>query len=481
MLKQQLQLKLSQKLSPQQIQLMKLIQLPTLAFEERLQQEIEENPALEQGKESSEEDEVLYEDQDEVWDDQDNETLDFDDYLNDDDIPAYKTSDSNGPEMGKEYQIPYAAGTSFHQHLISQLGTFEISESAYLIAEYLIGSLDESGYLRRPEEDLIDDMAFHMNLMVSPAEFSEALQVVQQFDPAGVGARDIAECLLLQLVRQSSSSSRTLAMEIIKDSFDLFSKKHFEKLLAKHKTTEELLKEALSKIEKLNPKPGSSFTNQSKSNTYIIPDFTIRIEEEQIEVLLNGRNAPELHVSKAYQDLIRTYQEGSPSKEQKETVHFVKQKLDAAKWFIDAIKQRQNTLLITMNAIVQHQKAYFLSGDERDIKPMILKDIAEAISMDVSTVSRVANSKYADTPYGTKLLKSFFSDAMTTEDGETVSTRQIKSIVKELIDNEDKKAPLTDDQIGKKLKEKGFKVARRTVAKYREQLELPVARLRRSL
>ena len=480
MLKQHLQLKLSQKLSPQQIQLMKLIQLPTLAFEERLKQEIEENPALEQGKESVETDE-LYEDQDEPWDEQENETLDLEDYLSDDDVPDYKTTDSNYPEESKDHQIPYAAGTSFHQHLISQLGTFEVSESTYLIAEYLIGSLDESGYLRRPEEDLIDDMAFHMNLMVAPEELIDSLHIVQQLDPAGVGARNIAECLKLQLERQSASEARDLAMAIIRDSFDLFSKKHFEKLQTKHKSSEELLKEALTKIEKLNPKPGASFANQSKTNTYIIPDFTIRIEEDQIDVLLNARNAPELHVSKAYQELIRTYQEGKPSKEQKETVQFVKQKLDSAKWFIDAIKQRQNTLLITMNAIVQHQRSYFLSGDERDIQPMILKDIAEAIGMDVSTVSRVANSKYADTPYGTKLLKTFFSDAMTNEDGETVSTRQIKSLVRDLIEAEDKKAPLTDDQIGKVLKEKGFKVARRTVAKYREQLDLPVARLRRSL
>lgn len=453
MLKQHLQLKLSQKLSPQQIQLMKLIQLPTLAFEERLKQEIEENPALEQGKESVEADE-LYEDQDDTWDEQENETLDLEDYLSDDDIPDYKTTDSNYPEESKDHQIPYAAGTSFHQHLISQLGTFEVSESTYLIAEYLIGSLDESGYLRRPEEDLIDDMAFHMNLMVAPEELSDSLHIVQQLDPAGVGARNIAECLRLQLERQSASEARDLAMAIIRDSFDLFSKKHFEKLQTKHKASEELLKEALTKIEKLNPKPGASFANQSKTNTYIIPDFTIRIEEDQIDVLLNARNAPELHVSKAYQELIRTYQEGKPSKEQKETVQFVKQKLDSAKWFIDAIKQRQNTLLITMNAIVQHQKSYFLSGDERDIQPMILKDIAEAIRMDVSTVSRVANSKYADTPYGTKLLKTFFSDAMTNEDGETVSTRQIKSLVRDLIEAEDKKAPLTDDQIGKVLKEK---------------------------
>ncbi|MGA0030995.1 MAG: RNA polymerase factor sigma-54 [Flavobacteriaceae bacterium] len=480
MLKQQLQLKLSQKLSPQQIQLMKLIQLPTLAFEERLKQEIEENPALEQGKESVETDE-LYEDQDDPWDEQENETLDLEDYLSDDDVPDYKTTDSNYPEESKDHQIPYAAGTSFHQHLISQLGTFEISESTYLIAEYLIGSLDESGYLRRPEEDLIDDMAFHMNLMVAPEELIDSLRIVQQLDPAGVGARNIAECLRLQLERQSASEARDLAMTIIQDSFDLFSKKHFEKLQTKHKASEELLKVALTKIEKLNPKPGASFANQSKTSTYIIPDFTIRIEEDQIDVLLNARNAPELHVSKSYQELIRTYQEGKPSKEQKETVQFVKQKLDSAKWFIDAIKQRQNTLLITMNAIVQHQRSYFLSGDERDIKPMILKDIAEAIGMDVSTVSRVANSKYADTPYGTKLLKTFFSDAMTNEEGETVSTRQIKSLVRDLIDAEDKKAPLTDDQIGKVLKEKGFRVARRTVAKYREQLDLPVARLRRSL
>jgi RNA polymerase sigma-54 factor len=480
MLKQQLQLKLSQKLSPQQIQLMKLIQLPTLAFEERLKQEIEENPALEHGREELENDD-LFEPQEEEWEDRESDTLDMESYLTDDDIPDYKTTSSNYPEESKDHQVPYAAETTFHQHLISQLGTFDINESTFLIAEYLIGSLDEGGYLRRPEEDLIDDMAFHMNLMVEKEQFEEALKIIHQLDPAGVGARDISECLVLQLERQTTSPANELAKAVIQDSFELFSKKHFEKILSKHKTDQALLKEALHKIEKLHPRPGASFAGQNKTTTYIVPDFTIRVEDDVIEVLLNGRNAPELHVSKSYQELIRTYQDGKPTKEQKDTVQFVKQKLDAAKWFIDAIKQRQNTLLITMNAIVNHQKDYFLSGDEQDLKPMILKDIAEAIQMDISTVSRVANSKYADTPYGTKLLKSFFSDAMTNAEGETVSTRQIKSLVKELIETEDKSSPLTDDQIGVALKEKGYKVARRTVAKYREQLELPVARLRRSL
>lgn len=480
MLKQQLQLKLSQKLSPQQIQLMKLIQLPTLAFEERLKQEIEENPALEHGREELENDD-LFEPQEEEWEDRESDTLDMESYLTDDDIPDYKTSSSNYPDESKDHQVPYAAGTTFHQHLISQLGTFDISENIFLIAEYLIGSLDEGGYLRRPEEDLIDDMAFHMNLMVEKEQFEEALKIIHQLDPAGVGARDISECLVLQLERQTNSPANDLAKAVIQDSFELFSKKHFEKIVSKHKTDQTLLKEALHKIEKLNPRPGASFAGQNKTTTYIVPDFTIRVEDDTIEVLLNGRNAPELHVSKSYQELIRTYQDGKPTKEQKDTVQFVKQKLDAAKWFIDAIKQRQTTLLLTMNAIVDHQRDYFLSGDEQDLKPMILKDIAEAIQMDISTVSRVANSKYADTPYGTKLLKSFFSDAMTNAEGETVSTRQIKSLVKELIETEDKSSPLTDDQIGVALKAKGYKVARRTVAKYREQLELPVARLRRSL
>ncbi|MDA0843977.1 MAG: RNA polymerase factor sigma-54 [Bacteroidetes bacterium] len=481
MLKQYLQLKLGQKLSPQQIQLMKLIQLPTQAFEERLRQEIEENPALETGKEETD-DPYDLEDQEEDQHDENeqNDEIDLEDYLSDDETPDYKTSSNNGtPEQ--EYQTPYAAGKTFYGHLIEQLGTFEIDPNQYIIAEYLIGSLDESGYLRRPIEDIVDDLAFSTGLITDNKSILEALQIVQQLDPAGVGARDIAECLLIQLKRQPASSTRDTAITIVSTSFEQFSKKHYDKLLQRHKIDEETLRESIAKIERLNPKPGGGFTGNLKGNQQIIPDFILRIEDDELVLKLNARNAPELHLSRSYKELLDTYKHGTSSSSQKEAVQFLKQKLDSAKWFIDAIKQRQHTLIVTLNAIVKYQSAFFLSGDDRDLRPMILRDIAEITGLDISTISRVANSKYIETPYGTQLVKSYFSEAMTNDEGESVSTREIKSKLKELIDKEDKAKPLTDEKLGKLLKEKGYVVARRTVAKYREQLELPVARLRKLL
>ena len=481
MLKQHLQLKLSQKLSPQQIQLMKLIQLPTQAFEERIKQEIEENPALEPGKEVAEDPfEIETNDELESTEETHSEEINIDEYLSDDDTPDYKTSISSS-STEDENQTPYAAGQTFYGYLTEQLSTFNLEPEQYLIAEYLVGSLDESGYLRRPTEDIIDDLAFSVGLFINEEQLKKALMTIQQLDPAGIGARDIAECLSLQLKRQAKNPSRDLAIKIIDESFDLFSKKHFEKILQKHKIEEEALKLAISKIERLNPKPGGGFSLGLRVNRQIVPDFILRIEDDQIHFQLNARNAPELHLSRSYKELFETYKQGSSNAAQKEAVQFVKQKLDAAKWFIDAIKQRQQTLIVTLQAIINYQTAYFLSGDERDLKPMILRDIAEITGLDISTISRVANSKYIDTPYGTQLVKSYFSEAMTNEEGESVSTREIKSILRELIEGEDKSKPLTDEKLGKLLKEKGYKVARRTVAKYREQLDLPVARLRKSL
>ena len=487
MLKQYLQYKLSQKLSPQQIQLMKLIQLPTQAFEQRLRQELEENPALEPGKEIVEGTEDIYEDNYEEDFKEDSEHIDaedinIDEYLSDDEIPDYKTQSNNYSEDQDDKVIPYAAATTFYQHLLAQLQQQFIPEQDWAIAEFLIGSVDETGYIRRPLPDLVDDLAFTENLYTDEQQVKKVLRSIQQLDPAGVGATSLQECLLLQLERKTPTKAVQLAQEILGRSFEAFSKKHYDKLILKHNLSENDLKETLQVIEKLNPKPGSAFIDGAKIISHIVPDFTLKIVDGALELLLNGRNAPELHISRSYNDMLAGYKETKQKTHaQKETVSFIKQKLDAAKWFIEAIKQRQQTLYLTMGAIVDFQEAYFLSGDERKLKPMILKDIADLIDMDISTVSRVANSKYIDTPYGTKLVKSYFSEGMKNEKGEDVSTREIKKIVEQLINKEDKKKPLTDDKLALILKEKGYPIARRTVAKYREQLELPVARLRKEI
>ena len=485
MLKQSLNFKLLQKLSPQQIQLMKMIQLPTQAFEQRLKQELEENPALESGKENTDE----YEDSnsEDDYDTTGNENIDtedinIDEYLSDDEIPNYKTQANNYSADDDEKNIPYASGTSFTQHLKSQINTYRLTEEEEIISDFLIGSIDDSGYIRRDLIDILDDLAFTQNIFTTEEELERLLKIVQQLDPAGVGARNLKECLLIQLKRKKEKPSRTLAINILENSFDQFVKKHYSKLLQKYHIAEEELKEGIQQIEKLNPKPGGSFVGNNKIAQQIVPDFTIRIVEGELELTLNSRNAPELHISNEYNNLLKGYKDSKDkSKSQKDAVMFIKQKLDAAKWFIDAVKQRQQTLFLNMSAIIEHQKEYFLSGDERKLRPMILKDIADAINMDVSTVSRVANSKYVSTPYGTKLIKEYFSESMKNDEGEDVSTKEIKNILQTVIREESKKKPFTDDKLAAILKEKGYPIARRTIAKYREQLDIPVARLRKEM
>ena len=484
MLKQFLQYKLSQKLSPQQIQLMKLIQLPTQAFEQRMKQEIEENPALEKGKEEGD----TYEEQNQdEFNDTDSDSIDaedinIDEYLSDDEIPSYKTQTNNYSADDEDKQVPYASGTTFNQHLLSQLNTYSLSEQEQLIAEFLIGSIDESGYIRRDIDDLIDDLAFTQNIFTEKEQVLKTLKIVQELDPAGVGAQNLQDCLLIQLKRKKENPTRILAIEIIEKSFEAFAKKHYNKIFQKFSCKEDTLKDVISEIEKLNPKPGGSFVGNNKIAEQIVPDFTIRIVDGVLELTLNNRNAPELHVSAEYNNMLKGYKDSkTKTKSQKDAVLFIKQKLDAAKWFIDAIKQRQQTLLVTMNAIMHYQSEYFLTGDERKLRPMILKDIAEEINMDISTVSRVANSKYVTTPYGTKLIKEFFSESMKNDQGEDVSTREIKKILETVVTEENKKKPFTDDRLSEILTEKGYPIARRTIAKYREQLDIPVARLRKKL
>lgn len=485
MLKQQLNLKLSQRLSPQQIQLMKMIQLPTQAFEQRVEQELEENPALETGKEENFEDDFEFQDQQEEYE-EGNEVIEteinVDDYLSDDEIPEYRLAANNYSADDEEKQMPYASGTSFNQHLIQQLNTYRLTEEEEQIARFLVGSIDGSGYIRRNLEDIVDDLAFTQNIYTDVQTVAAMLRVVQELDPAGVGAQDLQECILIQLKRKTQHPAVVLATDIVEDSFDEFSKKHYTKLLKKFEITEDQLRDAIKEIESINPKPGSSYSGNNRAAEHVVPDFTIRIIDGELELTLNGRNAPELHVSPNYTNMLKGYKESKDrTKSQSDAIMFIKQKLDAAKWFIDAIKQRQQTLYITMNAIMQRQKEYFLSGDERKLKPMILKDIAEEIDMDISTVSRVANSKYVDTPYGTKLIKDFFSEAMVNDQGEEVSTREIKKILEITVAEENKRKPLTDEKLAKVLLAKGYPIARRTVAKYREQLDIPVARLRKEI
>ncbi|PRX57656.1 RNA polymerase factor sigma-54 [Flagellimonas meridianipacifica] len=485
MLKQHLQFKLSQKLSPQQIQLMKLIQLPTQAFEQRLKQELEENPALESGKaENDSLDDGFDNTYEESGDSESIATddINIDDYLSDDEVPDYRTQVSNYSADDDEKSIPYASGISFNQYLLNQLNTVHLDDQEWSIAEFLVGSIDESGYIRRPLSDIMDDLAFTQNIYTEEDKIEEVLKIVQQLDPPGVAARSLDECLILQLKRKENTDSNELAIDILERSFEQFTKKHYAKLLQKHQVDEEALKDAISEIERLNPKPGGSYAGSTRIIEHIVPDFSIRIVDGELELSLNGRNAPELHVSREYSNMLEGYKSAKEkSKAQKDTVMFIKQKLDAAKWFIDAIKQRQQTLFVTMSTIMNYQKEYFITGDERKLRPMILKDIADQIGMDVSTVSRVANSKYVDTPYGTKLIKEFFSEAMKNEQGEDVSTREIKKILETVIGDEEKKKPLTDDKLAKILKERGYPIARRTVAKYREQLGIPVARLRKQI
>lgn len=485
MLKQSLNLKLQQKLSPQQIQLMKLIQLPTQAFEQRLKEEMNENPALEGGQEEDDYEKDDFEtDEYDDYDDSDSieaEDINIDEYLSDDDTPDYKLSANNYSDE-EQRESPLAASVSFHQDLINQLNTFILDDEEREIAEFLIGSIDEAGYIRRSIPDIVDDMAFTQGIYTDEKMVERVLHIVHELEPSGVGARDLQECLLLQLKHKTPTESVELATQIIEDQFDAFTKKHYDKLRAKYGASQEQLKKAVDEIEKLNPKPGGSFASGTRLIEHVVPDFTIRVVDSELELTLNGRNAPTLHVSKDYQEMLQTYKDSrDKSQQQKDAVTFIKSKLDSAKWFIDAIRQRQETLFVTMNAIMHYQEEYFLTGDETKLRPMILKDIADMVGLDISTVSRVANSKYVDTPYGTKLIKEFFSEAMMNDQGEEVSTLEIKKILQDVIADEDKNKPLPDDQLADILKERGYPIARRTIAKYREQLDIPVARMRKKI
>ncbi|MCK6606892.1 MAG: RNA polymerase factor sigma-54 [Flavobacterium sp.] len=487
MLKHSLQFKLSQKLSPQQIQLMKLIQLPTQAFEQRLQEELVENPALEESSKEDNYDLDDYGSDTDDYDDYDNDHIDtgdinIDEYLSNDETPDYKYQTNNYSDDDEDKTMPFAAPVSFHQDLINQLNTFILTDDERDIAEFLVGSIDDMGYIRRTIQDIVDDMAFTQGIYTDETTVERILHLVQELEPAGVGARDLQECLLLQLKHKTPSDSVNLAIQVIEQQFEAFTKKHYDKLLQKFDVSQQQLRKAIDEIEKLNPKPGGSFDGNQKMVEHIVPDFTIRIVDGELELSLNGRNAPELHVSKDYQEMLQSYKDTSEkSSSQKDAVQFIKQKLDSAKWFIDAIKQRQETLYVTMNAIMFYQQEYFLEGEETKLRPMILKDIADMVGLDISTVSRVANSKYVDTPYGTKLIKEFFSESMTNDQGEEVSTIEIKNILQQVISEEDKRKPLPDDQLAEILKERGYPIARRTIAKYREQLDIPVARLRKKI
>ena len=480
MLKQSLQQKLQQKLSPLQIQVIKLLEIPTAQLEQRIKTEIEENPVLEFENNKNEETDNDSEKKEDIVSE-----VSFDDYINDENIPAYKLQSRNFSRDEKYEDIPFSTGSTFHEHLIGQLGLRILNERQLKIAEYIIGNIDEDGYLRRDIDEIIDDMAFSLNMEVDEREVLDILEIIQDFDPPGVGARDLQECLLLQIkTKDLSDPAVKTAYRIIKELFDEFTKKHYDKILKKLNITDDELKDALEEILKLNPKPGSSYSNPlSKTVQHIIPDFILDYENDEFKLTLNNKNIPELRVSNTYSDMLEEYSNNkkNQSKELKEAVMFVKQKLDSAKWFIDAIRQRQNTLMMVMNAILEFQKEYFKDGDETKLRPMILKDIAEMTGLDISTISRVSNSKYIQTHFGIFPLKYFFSEGMQTDSGEEVSTREIKKILEELISAEDKHKPLTDDKLAGILKEKGYNIARRTVAKYREQLNIPVARLRKEI
>lgn len=488
MLKQKLSQKLLQKLSPQQIQMIKLLEIPTLQLEQRIKKELEENPVLEEGAEERDnaEQEGLEEEIGKENDkDQDRDEFSLEDYLEDEDIPSYRLTTRNYSKDDRKEEIPFSGGMSFHEHLEAQLGLRELSEEQEILATYILGNIDEDGYLRRKLNAIVDDLAFSMNINTNEDELHEILKVIQDFDPTGVGARDLQECLLLQIEAKNQKNPATsLARKILKYYFDEFTKKHYEKIITRLNITEEQLKEALEEILKLNPKPGSSFSDpQNKSIQHIVPDFVLDNSDGELQLSLNARNVPDLRISQTYSEMLKSYSasKNNATREQRDAITFVKQKLDSAKWFIDAIRQRQNTLMLTMNAIINYQHEYFLEGDDKLLRPMILKDIADITGLDISTISRVANSKYIQTHFGIFPLKYFFSEGLQTDSGEEVSTREIKKILQECIGGEDKRKPLTDERLAEILQEQGYQIARRTVAKYREQLNIPVARLRKEL
>lgn len=493
MLRQSLQQKLLQKLSPQQIQLMKMLQLPTVALEQRIKEEMEINPALEEGEENEEEELDNNEEDEEGLADEETDgaeekettpeedKFDIDDYMDEDEAYSYKEQTNNSGPDDERKEAPLAQGPGFTEQLVSQLGLQPLDDRNYQIGTYLIGNIDEDGYMRRELVAVVDDIAFSLNIATNEEELLEVLQVIQTFDPPGVGARDLQECLLLQLQRKNPKSAEIiLAMRVIKEHMEEFSKKHYDKIARRLGVEEESLKQIIKEIITLNPRPGGAASDTQRAVQDVIPDFVIYNTDGKLELALNERNMPELRVSGMYGQMLGEYAR-SKDKSSKEAVTFIKQKIDSAKWFIDALKQRQQTLLLTMQCIMEYQYNYFLDGDETHLKPMILKDIADRIGLDISTVSRVANSKYVQTQFGTFLLKTFFSESLSTDSGEEVSTREVKKILSDCIGVENKRRPLTDDALAKILKEKGYNIARRTVAKYREQLEIPVARLRKEI
>ena len=486
MLKQNLQLKLGQKLAPQQIQLMKLIQLHTLEFEEELERELEENPALEKVTDDKEED---YDNLGNDYEDEGTESIetDFnvDEYLYDDE-PSYKTASSNYSPDDEEFdnESLLTEGQTIYEYLLEQIRLSNISDEELKIAEYLIGNLDNDGYLRRDLKSIVDDLAFSQGIYTDIPKLEYILEnYIQKLEPAGVGARNLQECLLLQIEKKVSDNPNVgIAASILKNQFDALSNKHYSKIIQRYNIDEEQLKDVLEEIAKLSPKVGGNFDTQTITiNQEIIPDFIIQVKDNEVIPMLNNKNAPTLRVSNEYKEILETYSNDKSSPEHKQAALFIKQKLDAAKWYIDAVNQRQNTLIQTISAIAKMQKEYFITGDEKNIKPMILKDISDITGFDISTISRVVKSKYADTPHGIVYLKNLFSDSLTNDEGEEVSTKEIKNHLQEIIDKENKKKPLTDDALVTALKEKGYNIARRTIAKYREQLNIPVARLRKEL
>jgi len=488
---QRLQQKLLQRLSPQQIQLMKLLQVPTASLETRIKEELEENPALELEPERFEEKDNAVDEFDTAEETTDDATTadsyeddSVSDYIQDDDDEAdYKLRDTNYPEFSEEREHPIRSGTSFYDLLTDQLHLLNLDNTQQTIAEQVVGSIDEDGYLRRDTSAIVDDLAFRQNIIVSEADVEAIIEMIQQFDPPGVAARNLQECLLLQLKRKEQVDPLDgIAITVLTNYFDEFSRKHYDKIQKAISISEDEMRGVIQVVTRLNPKPGGESPDDSQELNYVVPDFFIYNIVGKLELTLNSRNAPELRISEGYRDMLRDYEKGAKKdKRQKEAVLFIKQKIDAAKWFIDAIQQRQQTLLLTMQAILEHQQNFFMSGDESDLRPMILKDVAAATGLDISTVSRVANSKYVQTEFGTYRLKFFFNEALTTDTGEEVSTREVKRILSDLIAGEDKKNPVSDERLTELLQGKGYEIARRTVAKYREQLMIPVARLRREL
>lgn len=492
-LSQSLQQRLLQKLSPQQIQLMKLLQVPTANLEERIKEELEENPALEMSEEDRDDsfdeakDDMDSSDDDYEMDGGEDEygNLDISDYVadGDDEVGDYKLRDDNYPEIDDNKVIPYRVETTFHDILADQLGMLKLDEKTRKIAEQIVGSIDDDGYLRRETTSIQDDLAFRQNIEVTEQEIEDLIGKIQQFDPAGVCARNLQECLLLQLHRKFKEGSNVkTAIDVLTDYFDEFTKKHYDKIQRGLGLTDSQLKDVINQIIRLNPKPGGNVGEVNKGESYVIPDFFVMNNGGKLEITLNSKNAPDLRISEGYRDMLKDYDRGSKKdKRQKEAVLFIKQKIDAAKWFIDAIKQRQHTLLSTMETILSYQYDFFLTGDETTLRPMILKDIAERTGLDISTVSRVANSKFVQTEFGTYRLKFFFSESLSTDSGEEVSTREVKKILSNMVEAESKVKPLSDERLTELLQEKGYNIARRTVAKYREQLNIPVARLRKEL